>query len=386
MIIGVPSEVKTDEWRVALTPAGVRELTSAGHTVYVQKGAGEGSSMPDADFVRTGARILDYRRRRVDGGRPRVQGQGDHRAGVPLLGARQDQTLFTYLHLATSRECTDALVDAGNVAIAYETVRNGAATVAAAGAHERGGRAHGAAHGRPSPPCGRAGAAGCSSRVCPACAAPGSSSSVPASPASPQPPSPSACTRKCSSSTATSTACARSTITSTASSRPSRPPSTPLRRSASTPTSSSAPCSSSVPGAPPGLRHAGRADAPRFGPGRHRGGPGRLLRVDPAHHALGPDLEVHGSVFYCVANMPGAVPHTSTHALANATLPYVLDIANQGWQKGRAGQSRAGRRCERGRRPHRLQARGRRPRSAVHAAGFAARLTPRPPAAPFRVR
>ena len=59
MIIGVPTEVKTDEWRVALTPAGVRELTSAGHTVCVQKGAGDGSAMPDADFVRTGAKILD---------------------------------------------------------------------------------------------------------------------------------------------------------------------------------------------------------------------------------------------------------------------------------------------------------------------------------------
>ncbi len=59
MIIGVPSEAKTDEWRVALTPAGVRELTSAGHTVCVQKGAGDGSAMPDADFARTGAKILD---------------------------------------------------------------------------------------------------------------------------------------------------------------------------------------------------------------------------------------------------------------------------------------------------------------------------------------
>ena len=52
----------------------------------------------------------------------------------------------------------------------------------------------------------------------------------------------------------------------------------------------------------------------------------------PTTHS-NPTFEVHGSVFYCVANMPGAVPHTSTHALANATLPYVLDIANQGWQK-----------------------------------------------------
>jgi alanine dehydrogenase len=52
----------------------------------------------------------------------------------------------------------------------------------------------------------------------------------------------------------------------------------------------------------------------------------------PTTHS-NPTYEVHGSVFYCVANMPGAVPHTSTHALANATLPYMLDIANQGWQK-----------------------------------------------------
>jgi len=59
MIVGVPSEVKEDEYRVAITPAGVRELTSAGHTVLVEKGAGEGSSMPDADFQRTGAKIVD---------------------------------------------------------------------------------------------------------------------------------------------------------------------------------------------------------------------------------------------------------------------------------------------------------------------------------------
>ena len=56
MIVGVPSEMKDDEYRVAITPAGVRELTSAGHTVFVEKGAGGGSAMPDADFVRTGAK------------------------------------------------------------------------------------------------------------------------------------------------------------------------------------------------------------------------------------------------------------------------------------------------------------------------------------------
>ena len=59
MIIGIPKEVKDDEYRVAMTPAGVRELTSAGHTVYVEAGAGEGSSMPDDEFVRTGAKIIE---------------------------------------------------------------------------------------------------------------------------------------------------------------------------------------------------------------------------------------------------------------------------------------------------------------------------------------
>src|SRR5271154_5631086 len=123
MIIGVPSEVKTDEWRVALTPAGVRELTSAGHTVCVQKGAGDGSAMPDADFARIGAKILDSAEEVWAAADLVCKVKEPIAEGDPLRAARQDQTLFTYLHLAASRECTDALVAAGNVAIAYETVR-----------------------------------------------------------------------------------------------------------------------------------------------------------------------------------------------------------------------------------------------------------------------
>ncbi len=123
MIIGIPKEVKDDEYRVAITPAGVRELTSAGHTVYVEAGAGAGSSMSDDEFERTGARIVTE----ADD----VWAESDLVCKVkePVaseykrLGARQGQTLFTYLHLAASRECTDALVAGGNVAIAYETVR-----------------------------------------------------------------------------------------------------------------------------------------------------------------------------------------------------------------------------------------------------------------------
>ncbi|HEY5091674.1 MAG TPA: alanine dehydrogenase, partial [Acidimicrobiales bacterium] len=123
MIIGVPKEIKTDEYRVALTPAGARELTGAGHKVLIERGAGEGSSIADGDYVANGATIIES----ADD----VWAESDLLMKVkepiapeyPRLGARKNQVLFTYLHLAASRECTNALVAAGNVAIAYETVR-----------------------------------------------------------------------------------------------------------------------------------------------------------------------------------------------------------------------------------------------------------------------
>ena len=123
MLIGVPSEVKDDEYRVAITPAGVKELASAGHRVIIQEGAGFGSAITDADFVAQGATIV--------GRAEDVWADADLVLKVkePIaseyasLGARSDQVLFTYLHLAASRPCTDALVAAGHTAIAYETVR-----------------------------------------------------------------------------------------------------------------------------------------------------------------------------------------------------------------------------------------------------------------------
>lgn len=123
MIIGVPKEIKTDEQRVALTPAGVRELTHHGHRVIIEKDAGRGSGITDDNFRATGATIVDD----VDD----VWATADLIVKVkepiadeyPRLAARPDQILFTYLHLAASRACTDALIAANNVAIAYETVR-----------------------------------------------------------------------------------------------------------------------------------------------------------------------------------------------------------------------------------------------------------------------
>jgi len=123
MIIGVPKEVKRDEYRVALTPAGVRELTAHGHQVLVEQSAGVGSSISDEEFVATGATIMPDADDLWAASEMILKVKEPIALEYPRLHARDGQVLFTYLHLAASRECTDALVAAGNVAIAYETVR-----------------------------------------------------------------------------------------------------------------------------------------------------------------------------------------------------------------------------------------------------------------------
>src|SRR3954471_9972644 len=121
MRVGVPREVKNHEYRVALTPAGVTELVRAGHEVLVEQSAGEGSSIPDADFTAAGAKIAPT----ADD----VWGEADLLLKVkePIAEEysrmRKGQTLFTYLHLAASRPCTDALLESGTTSIAYETVQ-----------------------------------------------------------------------------------------------------------------------------------------------------------------------------------------------------------------------------------------------------------------------
>ncbi len=120
MRVGVPSEVKNNEFRVAITPAGVRELTHSGHDVFVQQGAGIGSSITDEAFVQAGAQILPDAES--------TWGSVDMVLKVkePIAQEygflREDLTLFTYLHLAADRPLTDALADSGCLAIAYETV------------------------------------------------------------------------------------------------------------------------------------------------------------------------------------------------------------------------------------------------------------------------
>lgn len=121
MRVGVPTEIKNNEFRVALTPAGAMELTARGHHVLVQSGAGAGSSISDAQYTEAGAQIVDCGEE--------VWDQADLIVKVkePIAPEydrmRPGQILFTYLHLAASRACTEAILNAGVTAVAYETVQ-----------------------------------------------------------------------------------------------------------------------------------------------------------------------------------------------------------------------------------------------------------------------
>lgn len=120
MRIGIPTEVKDNEYRVALTPAGAHALTAAGHDVLVQKGAGDGSGLPDEAYVAAGARTVPTA---DDAWSAELVCKIKEPVESEYGQLRSDQVLFTYLHLAASRSCTEALVAAGTTAVAYETVQ-----------------------------------------------------------------------------------------------------------------------------------------------------------------------------------------------------------------------------------------------------------------------
>ncbi|WP_028647133.1 alanine dehydrogenase [Nocardiopsis sp. CNT312] len=121
MRIGVPREIKNHEYRVAITPAGVHELVGRGHTVAVERDAGAGSSITDGEYAAAGARVLDTADQVWEFGELILK----VKEPVPeeYHRMREGQILFTYLHLAASRECTDALLDRKVTGIAYETVQ-----------------------------------------------------------------------------------------------------------------------------------------------------------------------------------------------------------------------------------------------------------------------
>jgi alanine dehydrogenase len=332
VIIGVPLEIKQDEYRVAATPAGVRELTSAGHIVHVEQGAGEGSSIQDAEYVATGAKIVPDADEVWAGADMVLKVKEPVEEEYHRLGLRSDQVLFTYLHLAASRECTDALVAAGNVAIAYETVRlpdnslplltpmsevAGRMSPIVASHHlmRPGG-------GRGTLVCGVPGVEAAKIVILGAGVAGQAAATL-------------------------AVGLHASVYILDKNLERLRQVDHHFRGALETIASSTHAIEEQCLDADIviGAVLVVGARAPKLVSddlvARMR--PGSVLvdiSVDqggcfesthPTTHS-NPTFMVHGSVFYCVSNMPGAVPHSSTYALANATLPYTLELANHGWQ------------------------------------------------------
>ena len=330
MKVGVPTEIKNNEFRVAITPSGVHELSSRGHEVLVQSGAGNGSSIPDEAYVAAGARIVD--------GAAEVWGAAELLLKVkePVAAEygyfRDDLVLFTYLHLAASRPCTDALLAAGITGVAYETVQlaSGALPLLAPMSEVAG---------RLAPIVG----ANCMLRPSggPGLLMPGVPGTHPAN------------VVVLGGGVAGTNAVAISvglgaevTVLDTNVQRLRELDALYAGR-VRTIASNSFEIERAaieadlligsvlVPGAK-APKLVSNALVSRMKPGSvlvdiavDQGGCFEDTR--PTTHA-DPTYWVHGSLFYCVANMPGAVPNTSTYALTNVTLPYARAIADSGWR------------------------------------------------------
>ena len=140
MIVGVPKEIKPDEYRVGLLPVGAEEFTRAGHQVLVESSAGVGSGLTDEDYLRHGAEIV--------AGPEAIYGRADLIVKVkeplpaewPLM--RPGQIVFTYFHFAADRQLTEAVVASGCTAVAYETIRDAHGSLPLLDADERGGGPH----------------------------------------------------------------------------------------------------------------------------------------------------------------------------------------------------------------------------------------------------
>ncbi|MGH3294925.1 MAG: alanine dehydrogenase [Trebonia sp.] len=331
MKVGVPAEVKNNEFRVAITPAGVHELARGGHGVFIEAGAGEGSSLPDEEFAAAGAVILPTADDVWETGELVLK----VKEPVPeeYHRMRPGQVLFTYLHLAASRECTEALLSRNVTAIAYETVQlpDGSLPLLApmsevagrmapqVGAHylQRDGGGRGVLMGGVSGVYAAkvvvigAGISGMNA----AAIALGMQAEV--------------------------LLLDRNVVRL-------RDADAIYQGHCQTVTSSAYEVERAVLDADlvVGAVLVPGAKAPRLVSNDlvARMKPGSVLvdiSIDqggcfadsrPTTHAA-PTYRVHGSIFYCVANMPGAVPHTSTYALTNVTLPYAVQIANRGWRQ-----------------------------------------------------
>ncbi|MCT2588968.1 alanine dehydrogenase [Streptomyces sp. N2-109] len=331
MKVGIPTEVKNNEFRVAITPAGVHELVRNAHEVHVQRGAGSGSSITDEEYIAAGAVI------QADADAVWATADLLLKVKEPIAEEyhrlRKDQTLFTYLHLAASRACTDALLESGTTAIAYETVEsaNGSLPLLAPMSEVAGRIAPqvGAYHlmrsaggrgvlpgGVPGTSAGRAVIIG------------GGVSGWNA--------------------TQIAVGMGFHVTLLDKDVNKQRDADRVFGTTVQTMASNAYSLEQAVLEADLviGAVLIPGAKAPKLVTNElvSRMKPGSVLvdiAIDqggcfedsrPTTHAE-PTFRVHDSVFYCVANMPGAVPNTSTYALTNATLPYIVELANRGWRE-----------------------------------------------------
>ena len=330
MIIGVPKEVKNLEFRVSLTPAGVRELVSRKHQVLVEKSAGVGSGISDEEYVSAGAKIIE------NASGVWIEADLIIKVKEPIASEygllRREQILFTYLHLAASIECTKALLQSGVTAIAYETVSKDGAAPLLAPMSEVAGRmsiqvgAHHleAAQGGRGVLMGGVPGVAAAQVVIIGAGVSGTQAAVVAHGMG-----------------------ARVSILDKNINR--------LRELDHRFSGTVQTIYSTDLALEEAVIHADLVIGAVLIPGKKapklisnalvaKMKPGSVLvdiAIDqggcfedshPTTHAE-PTFKVHNSIFYCVANMPGAFPRTSTFALTNATLPFLLNLADLGWKQ-----------------------------------------------------
>jgi alanine dehydrogenase len=328
--VGIPREVKNNEFRVAITPSGVHEFARHGHDVFIEAGAGLGSSITDDEFAHAGAKIVAEA--------DEVWGVSDLVLKVkePIAEEyhrmREGQTLFTYLHLAASKDCTDALVNRKVTGIAYETVELADHTLPLLAPMSE-------VAGRLAPQVGAyhlmraAGGRGVLMGGVPGV----------------RPANVVVIGGGVSGHNATTIALGMQANVTLLDKNVNR-----LRSLDAIYQGKLTTVASNAYEIEKAALEADLVIGAVLVPGAKaptlisndlvsRMKPGSVLvdiSIDqggcfedsrPTTHA-DPVYKVHESVFYCVANMPGAVPHTSTYALTNVTLPYAVELANRGWR------------------------------------------------------
>lgn len=331
MKVGIPKEIKNHEYRVAITPAGVMELVRHGHEVVIEAGAGLGSSIPDADYVEAGATMLANADDVWTSADMILKVKEPIADEYPRM--RKDQIIFTYLHLAASKPCTDALIASGATAIAYETVElpdhslpllAPMSEVAGRLAPQVGAHALLRANGGRGVLLGGVSGVYAAKVVVIGAGVSGANAA------------------------AIALGMQAEVLLLDKNIARLRQMDAIYQGHMQTIASNAYEIERAVLDADMviGAVLVPGAKAPTLVSNElvSRMKPGSVLvdiAIDqggcfedsrPTTHA-DPTYTVHNSVFYCVANMPGAVPHTSTYALTNVTLPYAVALADKGWKR-----------------------------------------------------